>query len=120
MALNINNLPEINKNSDADSWLTCVKHLIPADIEDFTLKLLRKYHGVTQMLVISKIDVPDESHEDVLESLLILKGSCRCTIGGKAVVLKEGDYIDIPLHVQHNVKVLTPYVVAILQHKAVA
>jgi quercetin dioxygenase-like cupin family protein len=70
--------------------------------------------------VISRVDVPEESHEEVFESLLILKGECECTIGTETIQMQAGDYIDIPLHIPHNVKVLSPYVVAILQHKAVA
>jgi mannose-6-phosphate isomerase-like protein (cupin superfamily) len=115
-----NNLPEIKKTSNLDAWLTFVKPLIPAQIEDFNTRVLRSDTRITQMLVISKVNVPEESHEEVLESLFILKGCCQCTIGNETIQMQAGDYIDIPLHVAHNVKILSPYVVAIVQHKAVA
>jgi mannose-6-phosphate isomerase-like protein (cupin superfamily) len=118
--LDIHDLPEIKKTSNYEGWLNCVAHLIPDTIEDFSAHVLRQTPAITQLLVISRVDVPEESHEEVFESLLILKGECECTIGTETIQMQAGDYIDIPLHIPHNVKVLSPYVVAILQHKAVA
>jgi mannose-6-phosphate isomerase-like protein (cupin superfamily) len=118
--LDINNLPEIKKTSDHESWLKCVEHLIPNEIPEFTALSLRHTEAITQLLVVSKIDVPQESHGDVFESLLILKGACECTIGDTIIRMETGDYIDIPLHVDHNIKILSPYVIAIVQHKSVA
>jgi mannose-6-phosphate isomerase-like protein (cupin superfamily) len=115
-----NNLPEIKKTSNLDAWLTFVELLLPAQIDDFSAQVLRSDDKITQMLVVSKIDVPEESHSDLQESLYILKGNCECIIGDKTIQMHAGDYIDIPLHVSHNVKILSPYVVAIVQHKAVA
>ncbi|MBW4891895.1 cupin domain-containing protein [Mucilaginibacter sp. HMF5004] len=118
--LDINNLPEIKKTSNLEAWYKCVEPLIPVVVEDFNLQVLRSEGGLTQMLVVSRIDVPEESHGDVFESLYILRGTCECSIGDKIVRMEAGDYIDIPLHVEHNVKIVSPYVVAIVQHKAVA
>lgn len=119
--LNIQNLPEISAASDAASWLKCVEHLIPGLInDDFICHVLREDDRISQMLIISRIDIPDETHQQILESFLILKGSCRCTIGNTDVELAESDFIEIPLNVQHSVHLLSPYVVAVLQHKTIA
>ncbi len=119
-AIDIKNLPEIKKTSNVDAWFSCIEPLIPLILEDFSMQVLRSDDKITQMLVVSRIDVPEESHSDVQETLLILKGVCECTIGGEIIQLQAGDYLEIPLHLQHDVKILTPYVVAIVQHKAVA
>jgi mannose-6-phosphate isomerase-like protein (cupin superfamily) len=117
--IDIKKLPEIKKTSNLDAWLSCVEPLIPTVFEDFSLQVLRSDDKITQMLVVSRVDVPEELHGDVLESLFILKGHCECVIGNQTIQMEAGCYIDIPLNVKHNVKVLSPYVVAIVQHKAV-
>ncbi|MFB9845521.1 cupin domain-containing protein [Mucilaginibacter ginsenosidivorans] len=116
--LDINNLPTTGKYSDPVSWLNAVEHLLPAEpFEDFFQHILRQDEQIAQMLVITRLNVPPEIHEDVAESFFILKGQCTCTIGDKRVILTPGDHLDIPLHVSHDVKIDSPYVIAILQHQ---
>jgi mannose-6-phosphate isomerase-like protein (cupin superfamily) len=119
-ALNINNLPEIKKTSDLEAWINFVEPFMPVVVEDIYMHILHADDKIKQTLVVSRIDVREESHSDVFESLLILHGECACTIGDKTIQMEAGDYIDIPLHTDHDVKILSPYVVAIVQHKAVA
>lgn len=117
--LDINNLPIIDKNTDYRLWLKALKHLMPAKPKgDMIFEVLRHDEKVTQSLVISKIDVPEETHQDVLESILVLKGECECTIGDNIFKAGPGYLIEIPLYVEHNIKVVTPYVTAVLQHLA--
>lgn len=118
--LDLDNLPEIGRGTDYKLWLNTLKHLIPAEPErDMMFKLLRKDERITQTLVISKIDVPEETHTDVLESFLVLAGRCRCTIGDYAFEAGAGALIEIPLHLEHHVEVLSPYVVAVLQYQII-
>jgi mannose-6-phosphate isomerase-like protein (cupin superfamily) len=115
--LDINNLPVTDKNSNHQSWLNAVEHLIPAEpFDDFLCTVLRQDTHIAQMLVITKVDVPPETHDDIAESFFILKGECVCTVGGHIYHLGPGDFLDIPLYQEHNVKMLSPYVIAILQH----
>lgn len=116
--LDINNLPPTSKYSSYTSWLKAVEHLIPAEpFEDFFMHVLQQDEHIAQMLVVTRLDVAPEVHEDVAESFFILKGRCTCTIGDEMVTLNAGDHLDIPLHVTHNVKIESPYVIAILQHQ---
>ncbi|EHQ24535.1 hypothetical protein [Mucilaginibacter paludis] len=116
----LNNLPEINQESDHRTWLNTVRHLIPNEpAGDMIFKLLRQDKRINQTLVITKIDVPEETHTDILESFLILIGRCKCTIGNDAFEAGAGVWVEIPLYIEHDVKVLTPYVVAVLQHKLI-
>jgi quercetin dioxygenase-like cupin family protein len=118
--LDINNLPAVNQNSNHEAWLTALAHLIPDEpAEDFTLNVVKNDEQFQQMLVVTKMDVPEEDHDDYLESFFILKGQCECTVGNDLFTLNAGDFLQIPLHVKHNIKVTSPYVVAILQYQFV-
>lgn len=117
---NLNDLPVINKYSDHNNWKRIVIPFMPEHVtKDFSVQTIRESGGVTQMLVISKIDVPDETHENERESFIVLEGECECYVGDNVYRLGPGGFIDIPMHTSHNVKVLSPYVVAVLQHIAV-
>jgi mannose-6-phosphate isomerase-like protein (cupin superfamily) len=118
--LDVNNLPAVDENSDHETWLKTLAHLIPDNpTEDFTLNVVRNDDHYQQMLVVTNMDVPEEDHEDFLESFFILKGSCECTVGNQLFKLGEGDFLEVPLHLKHNIKVTSPYVVAILQYQFV-
>ncbi len=116
----LNNLPLINKYSDHNNWKRIVMPLVPETvIQDREIKMLRETSSITQMLVISKTNVDEEIHENEKESFLVLEGECECCIGAEVTRLGPGGFIEIPLHTRHNVKVLSPYVVAVLQHVAI-
>ncbi len=119
--LNINNLPVIDQYADHEAWLQAFGHLIPAEPhDDFIMEVLRQDDKVAQMLVIARNDVPVETHDDRIESFFILQGECRCMVGNDYYTLTPGDFLEIPLHTEHDIKMLTPKVVAILQHRALA
>ncbi|RWY48164.1 cupin domain-containing protein [Mucilaginibacter gilvus] len=117
--LDLNNLPLTDNSSDLDAWLKALFGLIPQEHTDpFYHHLLRHDDQVTQSLVVSKVNIPDETHSDLIESFFILEGSCRCVIAGQEHILQAGDFLEIPLHQHHDVILLTPYVVAIHQQLA--
>jgi len=119
-ALKINRLPAVDKNADHRAWLKTLDHLIPAEpSEDFLRIEIRKDNNFQQMLVVTKMNVPEEEHEDYLESFFILKGQCECTVGDDFYKLGPGDFLEIPLHVRHNIQVMSPYVIAVLQYQFV-
>jgi mannose-6-phosphate isomerase-like protein (cupin superfamily) len=116
--LDINNLPPTSKYSSYTDWLEAVEHLLPAEpFEDFFIHVLQQDEHIAQMLVVTRLDVPEEIHGDIGESFFILKGSCVCTVGNELFTLHAGDHLDIPLHVHHDIKITSPYVIAILQHQ---
>ena len=112
-------LPVINKYSDHNNWKRLVKPLMPEALnEDRVMIPIRASGGVIQLLVMSRTDVADETHELEKESFLVLEGECECQVGDQIIRLGPGGYIEIPLYTHHNVRVLSPYVVAVLQHVA--
>jgi len=118
--LSLDDLPIIDHATNPQPWLNALGHLIPGEpSEDFTCLVIREDEIVRQMLVVSKIDVPEEDHDDFLESFFILKGRCECTIGEDFYVLGAGDFIEIPLYTRHDIKLVTPVVAAILQYRFV-
>lgn len=118
--LNIHELPVISRSANPEPWLKAFAHLIPEEpAEDFTMNVIRQDEIVQQMLVTSCNNVPEEEHGDFFESLFVLKGRCECTIGDEVFALSAGDFIEIPLHVKHDIKLVTPFVTAILQYRFV-
>ena len=116
----INALPVVNKYSDHNNWKRIVAPFMPQAItKERIARTLRHSGGVTQVLIISTTDVEEEVHEHEQESFIILEGECECHVGDNVIRLGPGGFIDIPLHVSHNVKILSPYVVAVLQHIAI-
>ena len=112
--------PVINKYSDYNNWKRMVRPFMPSEMStDREIKTIRNSGGVTQMLIVSKTDVAEEVHEHERESFIVLEGECACYIGDECYHLGPGGFIEVPLHIPHNVHVLSPYVVAVLQHVAV-
>jgi mannose-6-phosphate isomerase-like protein (cupin superfamily) len=113
--------PLINKYSDYKNWLRLVKPLLPEKLEKalFTLEV-RKDDHVSQIVIWTHIDYPDEVHTEVQESFIILQGRCRCFIDGHAVELEPGGFLEIPLHKHHDVQVLESPVLAVVQRIKVA
>ena len=114
--IDLENLPIVDAYSNYTDWLTAVEHLIPNEpFEPFFAAVLRNDEKVAQTLVITQLGVPDETHKNLIESFFILKGQCTCTVGNDVFTLKAGDFLEIPLHVNHDIEIQSPYVIAILQ-----
>ncbi|MBB3055062.1 cupin domain-containing protein [Mucilaginibacter gotjawali] len=116
--LNMDDLPVIRHACDPEPWISLFSHLIPDEpVADFVSHLIRDDEDVQQMLVISKVNVPEEEHGDMLESFFILQGRCECTIGEDFYALGPGDFVEIPLHKKHDIKLVTSHVTAVLQYR---
>ncbi len=114
--IDLNNLPVVDAYADHNSWFKAVEHLIPAEpFEDFFMDVLRQDDKAAQMLVVTKLHVPDETHDDFIESFFILKGQCVCTVGTNKFTLNAGDFLEVPLNTPHDINITSPHVIAILQ-----
>lgn len=117
--MHIDDLPLINKHSDYKKWHRLVHETAPEALSsDNYQRVLRSENGVTQVLVVSTFDIPDELHDDSYESFLILKGECRCTVGDDVFGLTAGGFTEIPLNENHRVEVINAPVMAIVQYVA--
>lgn len=118
-SISIDNLPLISKYSNSKLWLDFAKPLLPADtMEDIHLQVLKDDSNIFLTIIWTKTDIPSEVHENEKESFLILEGECECFVGDKRYILGPGDFFEVPMYMDHDVKLLTPSVVAILQRVA--
>jgi mannose-6-phosphate isomerase-like protein (cupin superfamily) len=120
-ALSLENLPLLNKHSDHTSWLKLVKPMLPPSLEEeILIKILRNDAEALQCVIWLKHEYPDEVHDNLKESFIVLEGECECHIGGKIIKLGPGGYLDIPLYEHHDVIVTKGPVLAIVQRLKVA
>lgn len=119
---NIQHLPMLNKHSDYKNWLRIVEPVLPETLnEKMFVRELKNDGKVTQTLIWTHIDYPDEVHEEVQECFIILKGKCRCFIEDKTIELEAGGFLEIPMYAHHNVEVLgNEPVLAVVQRVKVA
>ena len=109
-------LPRINEYSNYLNWLPLIEPIKPNKIDDGIFnKVLQHKEQITQVLVVSEINIPEEIHDDELESFLILEGNCECIVSGKSRFMGPGDFMAIPLYEPHDVIVKSKQVIAILQ-----
>jgi mannose-6-phosphate isomerase-like protein (cupin superfamily) len=109
-------LPRINEYSNYLNWLPLIEPIKPNKIDDGIFnKVLQHNEQITQVLVVSEINIPEEIHDDELESFLILEGNCECIVSGKSRFMGPGDFMAIPLYEPHDVIVKSKQVIAILQ-----
>lgn len=100
--------PELNAGSkieDYKEWLDRKDMILPDHFEDFHARIIGYTPQMTSAIVWIKYMAPDEVHDKEYEKFLIVEGTCEITIGEEVHKLKAGDYLPIPLHVSHYVKV---------------
>jgi mannose-6-phosphate isomerase-like protein (cupin superfamily) len=100
--------PLLNSRStplDYNTWLSREDMILPADAPDVFAKIIGGTAEVTTAIVWLRDMAPQEAHHDEFERFLIIEGSCEIVIGSKIHKLVANDYLEIPLHQNHHVKV---------------
>ncbi len=79
--IDINNPPLLTENSNLQDWLLATQHMQPPEKFDNIHMVQIKQNEQVEMFVgwVSEM-VPEEVHDDILESFMILEGSCTCHI----------------------------------------
>lgn len=109
-------LPIINKYSSHINWQKLANSLGEIKLTNGKYeKVLRHDDKVLQVFVVTENDIEEETHEQEYESFLVLSGECSCTIGSDVNLMGPGDFMEIPLHELHDVKLVSKSVTAILQ-----
>ncbi|MDF2437630.1 MAG: hypothetical protein K0Q95_2006 [Bacteroidota bacterium] len=98
-------LNEHSKISDYEQWINREDMVISDDFQDMFAKIIGFTPEVTSAIVWISSIAPHEVHDDEYEKFLIIEGTCDITIGDTVHSLVPGDYLSIPLHVGHHVKV---------------
>jgi mannose-6-phosphate isomerase-like protein (cupin superfamily) len=100
--------PEVTESStiaDFETWLSRDDMQLPSDFDQVYLKLIGYEPQKTTAILWLKHGSPEEIHHQHYEKFLILEGTCEVTIDGKVNALAKGDYLQIPLHLKHAVRV---------------
>jgi mannose-6-phosphate isomerase-like protein (cupin superfamily) len=100
--------PELTETStiaDFETWINRDDMQLPDDFDQLHLKLIGCEPQKTTGILWLKYGSPEEIHHTQFEKFLVLEGSCEVTIDGKVNPLAKGDYLQIPLHLKHDVRV---------------
>lgn len=117
---NAQQLPILNKYSEHTNWLKIVKPMLPEKLQKPTLvRSLRNDDRVSQLLIWTTVDFPEEIHNNEQECFIILEGRCRCQIGDQIIEMGPGDFLEVPMYQHHDVHMLEP-VLALVQRIKVA
>lgn len=100
--------PTLSPNSkikDFESWLNRDDMKLRDDFDAMKATIIAHESDKLTSIVWLKYGAPAETHTTEYEKFLVVEGSCDITIGTKVHPLKVGDYLSIPLHISHEVKV---------------
>lgn len=109
--MDMDSVPLISEHSHASDWNNLVKHIAPPDhFEEIHLEPIRNDQVADIFVAFVKRSVPEESHHDILESFLLLEGTCSCEIidsnkNSRTVHMEAGDYLAIGLDEEHTINV---------------
>jgi mannose-6-phosphate isomerase-like protein (cupin superfamily) len=106
-------VPQLSASSkieDYTEWTARKDMVAPADFEGIFAKILSHTDEMTAALVWIREMAPQEVHHDQYERFLILEGTCDIVIEDHGThSLVPGDYLQIPLHKDHQV-IVTSFV----------
>jgi mannose-6-phosphate isomerase-like protein (cupin superfamily) len=112
------NPPLLNKYTDYTAWLQAVAHVLPpAEYDNIHLHPIQETPTIQQYVAWAKVGVEDESHDNLKETFLLLEGACRCQIGDSIQDYAVGDIVEIPLHTNHNLQVISDTPVKVILQK---
>lgn len=123
----LENLPILTAQSNWLDWEAAVEGIVPpAEYDNVHLHSLES--NDTRELFVAWVQeiIPEEVHFDLLESFVLLEGTCECYIwsdnGDKRYVrMQVGDFIEMKIGENHDIYITSPQPVkAILQWLKVA
>jgi mannose-6-phosphate isomerase-like protein (cupin superfamily) len=107
----LDNLPLLTPDANWLDWEAAVKGIEPApDFEGVYMHLLENNEKRELNLAWVQYEVPEEVHHDVLESFILLEGTCECHIfeeNGhcRVVKMRTGDYISFKIGEVHDIQI---------------
>lgn len=126
-ALNLNQLPLLEEHSNWLDWQAAVADILPPEeYDDIHLHTLESDDKRELFVAFVKEFVPEEVHYDLIESFLLLEGSCECHITNEAgetciVRMGQGDLITMKIGEKHDIHITSSSPAkAILQWKKLA
>jgi mannose-6-phosphate isomerase-like protein (cupin superfamily) len=114
-------LPRLTEDSNYFSWKEFASSIQPPEDFDVYLHPIEQSDKRELFVVWAKEPIPEEVHHDLLESFLILEGTCECHIKGedgsfRIVRLRAGDLLSLKKGETHDIVITSEQpVVAILE-----
>lgn len=109
-----------SKIEDYEEWITRDDLQEPSEYDSMHGKIIGSDEEKTTLIVWLKDGAPDETHTDEYEKFLILEGTCDITIGENIHSLKAGDFLAIPLFINHRVEVTSQMRCKVILERAAA
>ena len=109
--ISLSDVPLLTPETNWLDWEEATRHIQPpADFEFVHMHPLRNDDIVEMNIAWVKEEVPDEVHHDVLESFILLEGTCECYIYNadgttSTVKMRAGDYISFPIDIHHEIHI---------------
>lgn len=115
--------PALHEDStieDYKPWLERPDMVEPQEYEAMHGKIIGSSEQRTTIITWLKFGAPDETHTDEYEKFLIIEGTCNITIGDTVHSLEPGDFIAIPLYINHKVEVTSSFRCKVILERAAA
>lgn len=112
--LDLEQLPVLDADANWLDWQAAVAGIAPPeDLEDIHLHELECNDTRELYVIWAREYVEEEIHHDLLESFLILEGSCECRLTDEAgntrtVHLRAGDFLTMQLGETHDLRITSP------------
>lgn len=92
---------------DFQPWLERSDFQLPEDAPDLYARVMGQNHDRTTSLVWARKDIEPEVHRHEYESFLVVEGACEVFVGESSRILRAGDFLSIPLNVEHSAQVFS-------------
>ena len=113
-------LSSASKISEFSQWLEREDMQEPDDYDSISGRILDSNEEKTTLIVWIKDMAPGETHTDEYEKFLVVEGSCDIMIDSTVHSLKRGDYLAIPLYINHSVTVTSSTPCKVILERAAA
>lgn len=107
--ISLNAVPLLTSDANWLDWQAAVAHILPPDgYEGVHLEPIREDDKVQIFVAFVKEHIEEEVHTDLMESFILLEGSCECLIKNedgaqRRVHMREGDRIEFQLGEIHDI-----------------
>lgn len=107
----LQNIPMLSPDANLFDWDEAVAHIQPPrEYDNIHMVVLVSDETRDLMLGWSKEIIPEEVHDDLIESFIVLEGSCECHIWrdddqsfNKVVHMQTGDYLQLNIGESHDI-----------------
>ncbi len=107
--ISLDAVPLLMPESNWLDWQAAVAHILPPDDYDgIHLEPIREDATVQIFVAFVKEHIEEEVHTDLMESFILLEGTCECLINqgsetARVVHMREGDRIEFQLGEIHDI-----------------